>query len=148
VVVGLRELLERIRPAGSPGAASEAVARQELAALDEIAHIAQVVASYERQADEIVAQAHRQAGELRAEAERTAGRIRSGLPDRLAMATRPGPLPYVEDRETEQADIAEHARREIERRRAGAQAGAEALVARVIEAMWATTPATAPEPRS
>ena len=83
----LSELLERIRPAGTPGAPSEG--EQQRLQFDhdhEIAEIVRILVEFEKEADAIVAAANDQAASLAGDAERQARQIRSGLPDQLAKA--------------------------------------------------------------
>ncbi len=83
--VRLSELLERIRPAGAPGAPSEGEQqRQEFDRLQEDADITEVLAGFEREATAIIAAANEQAKKLVGDAERRARQIRSELPAQLA----------------------------------------------------------------
>ncbi len=82
----LSELLERIRPAGTPGAPADASSQREQAALDEIADVVALLADFETEADAVIADAHRQAATLRSDAARAAQRIRAEIPDRVAVA--------------------------------------------------------------
>ena len=86
MTVRLSELLERIRPAGAPGAPADARPQRERAALDEIAEIAALLVDFEAEADAVVAEAHEHAATIRAGAKRTAQEIRAGTPDRVAAA--------------------------------------------------------------
>ena len=86
MTVRLSELLERIRPAGAPGAPADAHPQREMAALDEIADVAALLADFEAEADAVVAEAHESAATIRAGAKRTAQEIGAGTPDRVAAA--------------------------------------------------------------
>ena len=83
----LSELLERIRPAGAPGAPSEgALQRQHDHRATEVASLAACLAIFEAEADAVVAEAAAEAERLRAEGERTAREILSSLATKAAVA--------------------------------------------------------------
>lgn len=135
MVVRLSELLDRIRPAGAPGAPSSAAPRRELDAREEIAGLAGRLATYEADADAIVAAARERAASIRAEAERSARRIRADVADRVAVA-RAGWTEGVEQHaDGEATQIAERADAEIAavRERARVDAVADDAVALLWE---------------
>ncbi|MGB5759887.1 MAG: hypothetical protein WBM50_23440, partial [Acidimicrobiales bacterium] len=82
---GLSELLERIRPAGTPGAPSEGEQqREEFDRVNEIAELAAVLEAFEEEADAMTSAATEQAAAVRRDADRQARQIRAGVPDRIA----------------------------------------------------------------
>ena len=82
----LADLLDRIRPAGAPGALATGIARDELAADEELATLRRVLRSLEAAATEEIARAEREADRVLAEAERVARQRRAELADRVATA--------------------------------------------------------------
>lgn len=83
----LSELLERIRPAGSPGAPTEGEKRIGTPDhANELAEIASVLAVFEREAAALVDAATAMAAALARDAERQVRQIRSSVPDRIARA--------------------------------------------------------------
>lgn len=87
MVLTLQELLERIRPAGTPGAPSEGDRqRQREDRATEVADITAVLAEFDAEADAIVTAAQSDAHRLREQAKRQAGAIRADLADRVATA--------------------------------------------------------------
>ena len=83
----LGEILERIRPAGAPGAPTEGeFQKRHDRSADEIAAIAAVLAAFEAEADAVVDEARAEAKRLHAQAERRVHEITSALPDRVAVA--------------------------------------------------------------
>ena len=110
----LSELLERIRPAGAPGAAAEGDdqhRRNILAA--EIADIERALAAFEHEADQLVATAREEAEQLRRDGDRRADQIRAGLADRVAVAQAAGNERQQTDAEHDA--IVESARRDAQR---------------------------------
>lgn len=87
MVVRLSELLDRIRPAGAPGAPTDTEPQRELAASEETASLTRAIAELEAEADEIVADARARADSIRVDGERAARRVRSELAERVAIAT-------------------------------------------------------------
>lgn len=129
----LSELLERIRPAGTPGSADSAESNVARAAADELADLVAALRGYDDAADHQLEDARARAEELRADGERRAGQVRDGAAERIAVAA-------AEARETdrarvdaEQRHIAESTDTEIDRRRTSAEAAREQLVDRVLD---------------
>lgn len=87
--VRLSELLDRIRPAGSPGAPTEGEQqRRSSERAAEVEAIELLLATFEREADEVVAAAAEQADRIRRRADDAARRRRATVPDRIADAER------------------------------------------------------------
>lgn len=83
----LSELLERIRPAGAPGAPSEGELQQHLdRRAGEIAAITDLLDGFEAEAGAVADEARARAERLEAQSERRVREIVSGLPDRVAVA--------------------------------------------------------------
>ncbi len=82
----LSELLERIRPSGTPGAPSEGQQQRiDADRAEELAELAEVLRQYEEEADALVAAANERASGRVQAAEREARQIRSGLADQVAV---------------------------------------------------------------
>jgi vacuolar-type H+-ATPase subunit H len=140
----LSDLLERIRPAGAPGAATETSTRRERDAADEIADVAAVLADAEHDAGALVAQARSEATALVDEAHRRAGRIRAGMHGRAAAeAARLATELDTEDR-AERDRLTAVADAEIARLRADAERRGEPLVRHALGAVWAAVPGSQP----
>jgi len=138
-VLRLSELLERIRPAGTPGAAAEGDEQHRRNILQaEIADVAAVLDDFEREADELVVTAHHDAERIRRDGERRAEEIRAGLADRLAVARASGT--ESDDSDAEREAIVEAARRDAERLRLDAATRIPALADTIVESIWATLP--------
>lgn len=155
MVVRLSELLERIRPAGTPGPAAEGGELQRRAHLDdELADIARLLAGFEREADHIRETAHEEADGLRRNAEHRARQIRSGLPDRIAVARAQASESLDRARHTEQDEIAQQTERTLGRLRQNADERRAALVHEILDAIWSSiaddldAPQDAPHRRS
>jgi hypothetical protein len=139
VVLQLSELLERIRPAGTPGAAAEGDEQHRRNILDaEIADVVQVLAEFEREAELIMADAREEAEQLRRDGERRSEQIRGGLADRVTVARSAG----TEQRETdaERAAILETARRDADHLRLAATARIPGLANTIVGSIWSALP--------
>jgi vacuolar-type H+-ATPase subunit H len=137
----LSELLDRIRPAGSPGAASEGDERHRRGVLDEeIAAIARLLGEFEREADEIVAHAHREAQRLRDEAERTAHRILAGRADGVAVAESEAAREQEGQRVEERDAIARAAREHIATMEERASRALPDVVDAIVGTIWTVAP--------
>lgn len=132
----LAELLERIRPAGTPGSPSDLVSRYEQAVADEIAALAEVLAGIDDEVDDVLADARTRAERLRSDAERRAAELRSDLPDRIAVAesTTPEPAGGVADPVAARAAV--ESDREIRRLRERATSRMPDLVERAVAVIW------------
>ena len=148
MVMRLSELLERIRPAGTPGAPTEGESQRQLAAAEEIADIVRVLHRFEAEADGVVAATQETADRLREDAERRAQRVRADLHDRIAVASALGARPETQRSDSESAGITDATAREIDRLRAEGTAHIEHLVDVALAAIWRTLPSQAPPARS
>ncbi len=135
----LSELLERIRPAGAPGAAAEGDEQHRRNILHaEIADITGVLDDFEREADQLVVTAHHEAEQIHRDGERRAEQIRASLPDRLAVARAAGT--ESNDSDAEREAIAETTRRDAERLRFDAGTRIPTLAHTIVESIWAALP--------
>lgn len=138
----LSELLERIRPAGTPGAPSDLISQRQQAAAEELAELVRVLSCFEVEADDVVAGAREQAARVRADAERRAEETRANLPERLAVVESSG-VRQVEDRgDVEIARIAAESEQEIARLTSRAEVHLPELVDTSIEVIWGMLPAS------
>lgn len=138
-MVRLSELLERIRPAGSPGAAAEGDEQHRRSILDaEIADIALRLAGFEQEAGQIMATAREDAEQLRRDGERRAERARAGLADRLAVARAAGTEP--EQVEAERDAVVDATRHDADQLRRVADERVPALVETIVGSIWSMLP--------
>jgi vacuolar-type H+-ATPase subunit H len=140
VALRLSELLERIRPAGTPGAAAEGAPRDRQLTADEVAELAGALAVLEREADQMLAAARVQAAKIIAEGERTARAVGADLPDRLAVARSEASRAHDAARDAETERIAADAVAEIARLRDRFAERAPVLVAAALDAVWSIAP--------
>jgi len=132
VAPSLSELLERIRPAGAPGAPAKGGPGGRDEGRDrELADLVAVLAAFDEEAAAVVAEARRRADERRAEAALEAGAIRAGLADRLARAA-VEPVDLGTGDGPSVAGIGLSARRQIERLRRSADAETPRLVREIV----------------
>lgn len=135
----LSELLERIRPAGSPGAAAESDEQHRhdvLAA--ELSDLVLALAEFEREAEQIVHAARDEAEQIRSDGERRADRIRAGLADRVAVARAAGTEQQEIDEEHDA--IVDATRRDIDQLRRRAEERLPALSDTIVESIWSILP--------
>jgi hypothetical protein len=138
-MVRLSELLERIRPAGSPGAAAEGDEQHRRSILDaEIADIALTLAGFEQEAERIVATARQEAEQLRRDGERRAERTRAELADRLAVARAAATEPDQVDAEHDA--VLEATRHDADRLRRVAEERVPPLVETIVDSIWSMLP--------
>jgi multidrug efflux pump subunit AcrA (membrane-fusion protein) len=135
----LSELLERIRPAGAPGAPTEGERKRRRAdRADEIADLAALLETFEADADAKITAARAESDRIRAAGQERARDIRSGLPDRLAIAQSHAIRDHAgydraqEDRIRSDADI------EINLLQARADADIPELVNKTIGVIWSS----------
>lgn len=130
----LSELLERIRPAGAPGAPTEG----ESAALrrwraDEIADVVAALVTFEAEVDATIAAARRDAAQIVGGGERRAREIIAGTADRVAAV-------QVETEQRSEAHDDAETERATSARIAVMQARADheisGLVAHAVESIW------------
>jgi hypothetical protein len=118
----LSELLERIRPAGAPGAPSEGDRqRDEFDRAHEVAGIASVLAGFEEEVGKLIGAANKEAEQIRVGADLRANQIRSSVPDRIAKGQAQAMRTHLRYG-AEQRDSADHeVALELARRRGKAQ---------------------------
>ena len=139
MVLRLSELLERIRPAGAPGASTEGELQHQQAEINrETADIATVLARFDTEVDEILTAAHKEAERLRRSGEQRAHHITAGLPDRLAVARSAASRERDERGLDESTRIAEDSTNEIARLRANAALQTPRLVDAAVKSIWST----------
>lgn len=136
----LSELIERIRPAGSPGAAAEGAEQHDRALREaEIADLAQLLAEFERESDRLVEDARQDAHRIRRDGERRVDQIFAGRADRVARARAAGIDPDRDD--VERDTIAHTARREADRLRQDAAARLPEMATAIVASIWSVLPA-------
>ncbi len=134
----LSELLERIRPAGTPGAPTEGEQpHQEAIYARELADVARILQAFEDEADGVVAAARADAERVRTEAERRESRIRAELPDRLAKAGAETTGNRNELGDDERSRLEADTAQTVERLRQTARDMTPATVDAVIDVIWA-----------
>jgi hypothetical protein len=133
----LSELLERIRPAGTPGAPSEGeVRRRDQRRAGEIASIALLLASWEGEADAVVAAGRADADRLLADGRRRADQIDSRLPDHVAHAEADAAHASARQDEVEVERLRRATADTISELRARADARLPGMVEEVTEVIW------------
>lgn len=134
----LSELLERIRPAGTPGAPTEGEEqRQQVDRAREVAGIAAVLAAFEQEADAVIAAATTRATKLVHDAEREARQIRAAVPDRMATARAAAVREHQRRDEAEQARLEAQIAAEVAHLESRAAERIPKLVAAASHAVWA-----------
>jgi hypothetical protein len=133
----LSELLERIRPAGTPGAADDATSAVESAAAEEVAALVAQLERFGQEATAIIDAAEREAEAIGADAERRASQVRSSLAERVAVAQATTDGADTERWASERARLRIEADAEIDRRRRRAAEARDQLADRVLERIWA-----------
>lgn len=141
----LSELLERIRPAGAPGAPTEGEEQREhFDRNQEIADIAAALDEFEAEAGLLVAAASAAATELGRNAERRAREIRATVPDRVATVQATAAQNHERRDQAEQSQVADQTRTEIARLETQAAALIPPLVATATDTIWAIVDFDAP----
>lgn len=136
----LSELLDRIRPAGTPGAPSDVISQRRQATAGEIAELSMALSRFDDEADGIIADARVQADRARADAERRVEEIRADLPDRIAVAESSGLRSADDGIDDEVARVSAESEREIERLRSQAEPRLALLVDEAVSVVWALLP--------
>jgi hypothetical protein len=145
MVLRLSELLERIRPAGTPGAPTEGELQQRNdRRADEIATLAAILTSFETEADLLVATARTEADQVRSRGHSRAHETTAAVPDRMAVAeAEAAHLLEQRDRvETEQ--LQSQTELTISQLRVKAEARTPLCVEEIMEVIWSQVPASAP----
>ncbi len=133
----LSELLERLRPAGTPGAPNEGERQREEEARErDIAAVVTVLRRHESEADEVIAAARSEIDRLRSDGERRARAIRARLPDRVAVARADATRQEAEHRDLEIDRISQETEDEIARLRADAETRIPRAADAVVAAIW------------
>jgi hypothetical protein len=133
VPLRLSDLLERIRPAGAPGASSEGESRRADAELEELGAVARALARLDAEADAVIEAARTEAAEVRAAGDERARRALAELPDRVAAAEA---APGSDPGDAELAGTVAGTERDLAQRRAAADAVFDDLVDRAVAAIW------------
>ena len=130
----LAELLERIRPAGAPGAPTEGERqREQYDQAREIADIAVLLAAFEEDANALITAATARATALSSDADRQARQIRAAVPDRVASAQSAAVRGFHEQHEAEQRQVEDRTSVEVARLKAQAASQIPSLVAAATE---------------
>lgn len=137
----LSELLERIRPAGTPGAPSEGEGDREQNDQDrEIGPVVRALAMYEAEANQIIAAAHDRAAQIRTDGALRSERIQAGLPTRIADAQTAADRHRRDEAEEDRARLASDAAGEVARLDSVATERIDALVERAVALIWSAIP--------
>jgi len=145
VPLRLSELLERIRPAGTPGAPGEGEQQRErFDRSRETAEIAVALAAFEAEADAVIAAARMTATELGSDAERRAREIRSAVPGRIATVEASAAQSHEERDQAERTELADQTEAELVRLESRAAPLIPPLVAAATDAIWALIELDAP----
>ena len=146
----LDDLLDRIRPTGSPGAAGDGSRQRTLDDREhEIATVVALLTEFEAAADAIVDEARRQSQQITSNAHEQCRRIESEVPDRVATATTASARQNERDTEASRHEIIDRAASEVTRINEVAEAKIAALVDAATALVWAgVSPAdgNGPEP--
>jgi F0F1-type ATP synthase membrane subunit b/b' len=142
----LTELLERIRPAGAPGAAVGAGPGVGPPADVELAGLFVELARIEAEADAVVDRARQRADQIAAEAERSVARVEAGLPERVAVAQAEVAESEDRRREADVAGVVDDAGRIAEQRREAAMARLDDVVGAAIDRIWAIADSDVEDP--
>lgn len=144
----LAELLERIRPTGTPGSPSEGEQQREaLGRVRELAQLAGLIAEFEREADAIASTASQQSERLLLDAQNQARGIRSGIPERLAAVKVEAVSAYQGQDLARQGALERETAAQISRLQANAATMIPKIRASALETIWSIVPTTA-SPRS
>ncbi len=135
----LSELLERIRPAGAPGAAGEGEQQRRRENRDrELAEIVAALQHPERAAADSVVQAQQSAERLHADANRSIAKLRVELPQQLAVQRTIVSSTDDTALDDEHRRILGQGRDEAARITQQAAAGTPTLVSVALDSIWST----------
>jgi vacuolar-type H+-ATPase subunit H len=135
----LSELLERLRPTGTPGAPTEGEQQRHRELRErEIATVTATLERFEAAAEQVIATGRAEADRVRQDGERQAARIRAQLPDRIAIARAHATRDDEEHGDDEIARVRHEADDEIARIEADAQTQIPRLVDAVVATIWST----------
>lgn len=151
MVLRLSELLERIRPAGTPGAPTEGeLERRDDRRAAEILTITAILTSFETEADAIIATARAEADQVRSRGHSRAHETATAMPDRMAVAEAEA-ANLIEQRDrVETVQLQSQTELTISQLRAEAEARTPLLVDEIMEVIWSQLlpPSTPSGPRS
>ncbi len=135
----LSELLERLRPSGTPGAPTEGEQQRRHEQQEhEIAALTMTLRGFEAEADQLLAAGHAEADRLRSEGEQRAHAIRAQLPDRIAIARAEAVQQDEQRGPSEITDVERDAEQEIARIGAVADTRIPQLADAVVATIWST----------
>ncbi len=143
MVSRLSELLERIRPAGTPGSAEDRVTHRAAGAAEELAAVRAALEAAQAEAEELVAAAERTAASFQAQAGDQAQAIRDGTPDRAARAAARAAAAY-DLPDPALAELARQATHDVDARLARAGLLGDQQSQRVVAELWSLLDADAP----
>jgi hypothetical protein len=136
----LSELLERLRPAGTPGAPTESERqRQHELQEHEIAAVSTRLRAFEAEAEQLVAAGRAEADRLRRDGERHAQLVRAQLPDRVAIARANVSQQDEDDGDREIVDVERNAKRQIAQIEADADTRIPQVADAVVATIWSTS---------
>ena len=141
-MLSLSELLDRFRPAGSPGASSDVGGAIVGGPPAELAAIIEELREYESEAAALVGAARADAARLRAEANGRIREIRATVPEACATAEAEAATHQRQEFESSISEVQSEADREIERLRAAAPARIGRIVAEVVAGVRASAHAS------
>lgn len=133
----LNDLLDRVRPAGAPGASAEGETRHaDDVAQRELTEVAAALAQFAVEAEEIVAVARTEVTEIERNAQHRVQQIRAGRADRLARASAAVAERSPGAGDDDPAHILDTSRAEAESERARAKQEIPRLVDAAVEVIW------------
>ena len=133
----IRELLERIRPAGTPGPPTEGERRRRSEARAvEIAEVVALLAEFEAEADAIVDAAETAGRRVQAEARAQAARIAASTPDRVATAGTEVAARDEQERDAEASTIRAQAEQDAERLIESSKTTIPDVVGLAVKMIW------------
>lgn len=136
MVLRLSELLDPIRPAGTPGAPSDGDRGPARVASGELAEIAEILAEFEAEAERVVAAARDRAQMLREDADQEVHRIHAEIPGLVAVAGARGAELPEQERKDELLRIAERTVHDLELLRTRSDSEMPRLVEIAIAVIW------------
>lgn len=143
MVPRLSELLERIRPAGTPGAPTEGeLQRRDARRAEETASVTEIVAGFEAEAEAVIVEARAITDRLLGDARHRARGIAGRLPDHLAEAEAEASQTRGHRDEAETEHVRAEADRAISTLRDRAEVEIPRLVDETIEVIWSEVPST------
>jgi hypothetical protein len=137
MVLRLSELLERIRPAGTPGAPTEGeLQRRDDRRAAEIKNITAILTSFETEADTIIATAQNEAERVRSRGHIRAHETSAAVPDRMAVAEAEAAHVLEQRDRVETEQLHSQTELTITQLRAQAEAQTPLLVEEIMQVVW------------